>query len=1124
MSIGQRIAEARRNRKMTQDDLSRKSGVDYNTLIKIEGGKVEKPRRETLKKVAEALEITLDSLISATDDSPYKPQIQGRTILPFTQLSYERFEVLVFTVIDRLPEWNSAQQYAHMGDKGRDTIAKLNGEERFTFFQSKRYQNVEPADFTAELDKIKQHFFGKKKQKDQQPARIVFCVACGVKPTLRDALKEYANSNGLPDVEIWAEVELDSKCKAIPLIIKEFFGGYITEAIEDISKVHSLVQESAEKIREDIAKLPQQIQTSREMTDEQEDAELREATRLVNAGQFVEAEKIMNPLLAKLEEKKDTKKRHEVYNILGVRYSNDKEFADWKRARDYFEKALALQPTFEKAARNLAIAYLNSQDKEYFQKAEKLAKEKMKEFPDNLSFVSFYLLALDRLQNKKELSAFIASHPDLKNQARTDLDLRVAVGNAYLKIEDLGSALQIAEEGLQEFPNSCNLNLIKGRALLFKADKEERTDNIEIDVVMQFKDPSKIVEAQRCLEKALDAGIAEKQPRSFLDAIRLELLTSTHILGEYEKFGYIKRQIDFSKMNESVITQVEVRDFANFIRQRNFRAAFDILKSSKLFPKIVYIEVRKLAHIFLSKGAPEFAVELLLPFKQEAVKIEDEVYWFILTTAYALMGKKNEAITTTEEARRIFAKNPKKHKKTLEFASGLANRYIREGETDRLWESINELQRVEPDVPIIRPIKAVEDDGTLSKEIRDLFDRMRKEYNEKKQLFMEKHLPIYLLQKIFNKSFPEVINLPRGNADFDFTLPYTFVNEEFISGGKQMFEKEPQLILDYSALYNLAKAKSLGLLQMFSKKVIIHEQLFNEIQENLQVEEDEVVRAIWEFVRSQSVIHETRTIERKEVFSAKVRKIFPSWLIETIELAHQDNVLLVCDDLNLVKMLKGKPQKIINTFVIFQAAVAIGYLDKKQYALVLGALAEMFYAFLPFNGKDLLYIAIDDDDKMKSQQIRWGKYDRNDRVEISHRFFHLINQIHLPGSEVRSFVSTAFSFIEEVTRLGLLYADKAKYLYFLTAFFLYWIRENLPKGDKEELGIMASFIGKSWAMMITRTSGREDFVYLKEMAEGAFRKREGDDEAQTAITSPILAAVLKGIEERIKRLDEGKKS
>ena len=48
---------------LTQEGLARKADIPYNSLIKLESGAIKDPRVGTLKKIAEALGISIDELI-----------------------------------------------------------------------------------------------------------------------------------------------------------------------------------------------------------------------------------------------------------------------------------------------------------------------------------------------------------------------------------------------------------------------------------------------------------------------------------------------------------------------------------------------------------------------------------------------------------------------------------------------------------------------------------------------------------------------------------------------------------------------------------------------------------------------------------------------------------------------------------------------------------------------------------------------------------------------------------------------------------------------------------------------------------------------------------------------------
>jgi transcriptional regulator with XRE-family HTH domain len=63
-SIGQRIRNWRKIRGITQEQLARQADMPYTTLSKIESNVIKNPSIETVKKISEGLDITIDELIN----------------------------------------------------------------------------------------------------------------------------------------------------------------------------------------------------------------------------------------------------------------------------------------------------------------------------------------------------------------------------------------------------------------------------------------------------------------------------------------------------------------------------------------------------------------------------------------------------------------------------------------------------------------------------------------------------------------------------------------------------------------------------------------------------------------------------------------------------------------------------------------------------------------------------------------------------------------------------------------------------------------------------------------------------------------------------------------------------
>jgi len=63
-TIGQSIRKQRKKMGISQDKLSKLTGLSYNTIVKIESGKNPNPTIKTLQKIARALDVSVGQLLS----------------------------------------------------------------------------------------------------------------------------------------------------------------------------------------------------------------------------------------------------------------------------------------------------------------------------------------------------------------------------------------------------------------------------------------------------------------------------------------------------------------------------------------------------------------------------------------------------------------------------------------------------------------------------------------------------------------------------------------------------------------------------------------------------------------------------------------------------------------------------------------------------------------------------------------------------------------------------------------------------------------------------------------------------------------------------------------------------
>jgi transcriptional regulator with XRE-family HTH domain len=61
--LAKTIKDLRKKHKISQEELAKKAGITYSTLIKIESGVNDNPTIKTIRKIADALDVSMDELV-----------------------------------------------------------------------------------------------------------------------------------------------------------------------------------------------------------------------------------------------------------------------------------------------------------------------------------------------------------------------------------------------------------------------------------------------------------------------------------------------------------------------------------------------------------------------------------------------------------------------------------------------------------------------------------------------------------------------------------------------------------------------------------------------------------------------------------------------------------------------------------------------------------------------------------------------------------------------------------------------------------------------------------------------------------------------------------------------------
>jgi hypothetical protein len=436
------------------------------------------------------------------------------------------------------------------------------------------------------------------------------------------------------------------------------------------------------------------------------------------------------------------------------------------------------------------------------------------------------------------------------------------------------------------------------------------------------------------------------------------------------------------------------------------------------------------------------------------------------------------------DAKTYFASfNKEVYRKLLSHYGALAARYQDNSESERLVKSMFELQAITPDETIMQPVKAMEEDGSLSDEIISFFTSAKKDFEKKRDLFKSTPLPIYFLKTMFRRSFPESLAIPSGNYDFEFVLPYNALDKDFLTRQKNNFEENETFVLDYSALLNFSRSGQLSLLNALGKKVVASEYLLFEVQTDLMSCESRTLRDAWNFLRNGNVkLFSYRDVGNDGV-PQKMQDFFDLWLVQEMDYCLKEKAVLLTDDLRLWHYMYSAEinARAINSFIFFQEALNLGALDKKQYSLAIAELADIFYHFLPFNGEDLLNIVLDDDNRIRNKTLAWLSFkNQTGEFKISRRTYHLLNQVKLPGSEVTSFLVVCLDFLNRLMRLSVTEEEKIDWVLFLTNFFGEFVAEDNFKTHPDLFDNHIKFVAQAWLLLVKNLPDKfRDAIFKK---------------------------------------------
>lgn len=981
-----------------------------------------------------------------------------RHILPFGNLSPEQFTRLCYWVVEKSCKFDNVEYYDMTGDKKRDVVGSKHstaGKREQWYFQCKRYRRISLSSFKHELDGIKEH---SNKNNDFKPDRIVFVTACPVSPSCKDSVKEYAKTLGLEFVDFWTDVELDEKVKGTTEIIEEFFsGGINTEELAD-----KVAEKVDMRITAKFQHFGQPSESDSTKTDEV-NKEIDKAVKFIHANNIEEAKSRLYVILGRIKDKKKeyANELARIYNNLGVCFNRPKgEGGNYDKAEDYFGLALDAKPNFKKAKANLASVYLNRGGKDNSEKAYQIAlplwDESDKKEP---LFFRVLIWSIYCHQSVKEAIAYYEESEEAKSLVSNNEQLLYLIGALYLEVQDFKKAEEIVESALELSPNAPQNLSLKARILLGRSQKENVIPSA-FEVVPKFRDYQDIEKALKLLGQALEA-MKNENNRFLEEQIKTDILLCSLWLRRAKEAKYKdnRASIDVARLEVQQKQQLRIQDFAVELQARNFETAYTMLVQSPDWAKTDYREKTRVAHIFFLRGAPQQSKDILKQLEAEAEEKRDVQFWIDMSLNEVLLDNKHLAIKTMQKAK-DFSEGTEIERPVLSHFNALMLRYASSGEVDRLMEGLFDYDKRYPDDKIIRPVKAINDEGKPTEEMKSILLKQKERYEGTRRTFRSQPVPSYYLEKIWKRPYAGILSFQN---DPEFIIELTIPNEQFVKELLDNLEKAECVVFDYAALLNFSKMNLLGYLAKFGKQLYIVGELFDKIQGELLILEQEDLRRLWHFLRSSKeidIVGESKT----ELKSEKISELFDKWIVDSMKLAKDKSAVFVTDDLRFLRFLSYEDIKGCNSLIILKFMLEKGWIDAKVYSTSVGDLAERCYTFLSFTGDDLFQIVMEDNSK------------------ITLRTYHLVNQLFLPGSIASSFTGVFVKFIDLLWKTGSLPEDKVEWLMFLTNRILEFIDKQGGIQNKEELEKVAPNFVQMWIIAVQRS--RKDEIALMEKKVG----------------------------------------
>lgn len=972
-------------------------GVSSQTLRRWDGAGKLKPtklpgsnHRKYSRKLIDRIKNSKSSISSAEAKSKPKMIITEMQFDPHTFLGEPpQFRGLLHSLAVNAKGYQDVESVDGTNDLGVDIrayeVGVHNKKDKLVYIQSKFKRNITLSTLKDEIDKLVASVLAGELE---PPDKYIIGCSGNIGAKARRSARHYIKPH-LPDVRLvfWGVREIDDMIKADKATYERYIlrpmklqasvlppSGYEKEIEASQPANGALLTGSVSDI-DDISNAV--------------DIKIKRSSNLIEQGQISKSLEILSSLngVAQFNKLSNTQ-RARIENNLGVVSMATR---DYDGATSHFEKALDEDPDMDKAKVNLAHAYLLTKRVEDASRIiGGLTNAVDAEDPRYISMALGIILSKEGGEKAKEEYEKL----ELKHHRHlNEENVRRQAAYIYLSLGNFSKMFLLLDKNIEEDPTDVYSIYLKAVGKVAEASEQAEINNLS--VIPNFNRPELLVEAISLFKEAYSLILSDETSRHLSTEIMYNLMFCRNMLNRYHGVAVELPNYEFSGTEPDMLA-VEMQEK---IESKDFKSAYEIYEKMHDLP-LKILDHERIAKIFLYSGSPEYALRVLEKIEDTYVSAEvGSLHWLQKSISEVLLDNKTGAIAAAKKAVKTSEiEDVKNTKQAMSHQGALFLRYPKDGES--LLESMLAYDNKFPEDHSLKKINLEES----KQELIDAMLERRKGYEQVRDAYIKGGVPNHTLATLLNKSFIELLN----QRDVDLPLKYIDPGTEFVDSISEILDEAGAVIFDYQSLYTLSKTKLLGYITRLSKKVYIHFETFSDIQQDLLKVEDPELRRLWEFLRSSSDIHFVFKVGIIDQELAKMSDVdIPVGLNESIQFALDGKATLVTDDLQLMKTVNIKRKSsATNSYAFINKFMQMELIDDKRMSQVKYELADLCYAFLPFNADDL------------SEAVWLSDY------KMSRAVAFYINEIHLHGSDPTSFAGVFVGFMYKLWTSGALPEDK----------------------------------------------------------------------------------------------------